>query len=50
VSRTPCSFSAFRPSKGLWQVRVPDWLRTQWPWTVRFGADRCKSLLHFLVP
>ena len=32
---------------GAVAVRPPDWLRTQWPWTVRFGADRCKSLRHF---
>jgi hypothetical protein len=31
-------------------VRLPDWLRTQWPRTMRFGADRCKSLRHFLLP
>jgi hypothetical protein len=50
VSRTPCSFSASRPSTGPSRVRPPDWLRTQWPWTMRFGADRCKSLRRFLVP
>jgi len=50
VSRTRCSFSASRPSTGPSQVRPPDWLRTRWPWTMRFGADRCKSLRHFLVP
>ena len=30
--------------------RLPDRLQTEWRWTVRFGADRCKSLRHFLVP
>jgi hypothetical protein len=48
MSRTPCSVSASRPSTGPSQVRPPDWLRAQWPWTTRFGANRCKSVRHFL--
>jgi hypothetical protein len=31
------------------QARLPDWLRTQRPWTVRFGASRCKSWRPLLV-
>jgi hypothetical protein len=50
MSRAPCSFSASWPSTGPSHVRPPDRPRTQWPWTMRFGADRCKSLRHFLVP
>ena len=41
---------ASRPSTGPSQVRLPDWLRTQWPRTMHFGADRCRSLRNFLVP
>jgi hypothetical protein len=50
VRRTPCSFSASGASIGSSQVRSPDWLWTQWLRKICFGAARCKSLHHFLVP
>jgi hypothetical protein len=51
VGRTPCSFSASRPAFHRAVARATARLAANAvPWTMRFGADRCKRLRHFLVP